>query len=96
MCFQMSLRLRFGCTRYLCCHVFVVEAMVDVVTEFAREGALRKFLSAVDYQRKKGRLKRTWKNRIEGECVKVGLRRDEEPCRSTWSVGVNLIAVGLR
>ena len=34
---QMKLRLKWGCTKDLCCHLFV---LVDVVTEFAGEGAL--------------------------------------------------------
>ena len=50
----------------------------------------------VEGQRKKGRLKRIWKKQVEEESVKVGLRRDYSLCRSTWSVGVNQIAAGLR
>ena len=47
-------------------------------------------------QRKKWRPKRTWKKQVEGESVKVGLRREDGLCRSKWSVGVNQIAAGLR
>ena len=47
-------------------------------------------------QRKKGRPKRTWKIQVEGESVKVGLRREDALCRSKWSVGINQIAAGLR
>ena len=31
----------------------------------------------VEVQRKKGRLKRTWKKQFEEESVKVGLRRED-------------------
>ena len=49
----------------------------------------------VDVQRKKGRLKRTWKKQVEEESMKVGLRREDTLCGSKWSVGVNQIAAGL-
>ena len=45
---------------------------------------------------KKGRPKRTWRNQVEEESVKVGLRREDSLCQSKWSVGVNQIAAGLR
>ena len=44
----------------------------------------------------KGRLKRTRKNEVEEESVKVGLRMEDALCRSKWRVGVNRIAAGLR
>ena len=47
-------------------------------------------------QRKKGRLKRTWKRQVEKESVKVGLRGEDSICWSNWSVGVILISAGLR
>ena len=47
-------------------------------------------------QRKKGRLKRTWKKQVEEESVKIGLRKEDALCRSKWSVDVNQIAAGLR
>ena len=50
----------------------------------------------VDGQRRKSRLKRTWKKQVEEESVKVDMRRDETLCRSRWSVSVNQIAAGLR
>ena len=50
----------------------------------------------VEGQRKKGRLKRTWKKQVYEEGVKVGLRREDALCQSKWSVGVNQIAAGLR
>ena len=50
----------------------------------------------VEGQMKKGRPMRTWKKQVEEESVKIGLRREDELCRSKWSVGVDLIAVGLR
>ena len=40
--------------------------------------------------------KRTWKKKVEGEHVKIGLRREDALCRSKWSVGINQIAAGLR
>ena len=52
--------------------------------------------SDVEHQRKKGRLKRTWKKQVEEESVKVGLRMEDALCRSKWNVGVNQIAAGLR
>ena len=33
---------------------------------------------------------------VEEESMKVGLRRKGALCRSKWSVGVDMIAVGLR
>ena len=50
----------------------------------------------VDAQRKKGKLKRTWNKQVEGESVKVGLRREDALFLSKWSVGVNQIAAWLR
>ena len=48
-------------------------------------------------QRKKGRLKRTWKMQVEEESVKIGLSRNDALFfRSKWSVGINQIAVWLR
>ena len=39
---------------------------------------------------------RTWKKQVEEESMKVGLRREDAPCRSMWSICVNQIAAGLR
>ena len=50
----------------------------------------------VEGQRKKGRLKRTWKKHVEEEGVKVGLRREDALCQSRLNVGINLIPTGLR
>ena len=33
--------------------------------------------------------------RVEEECVKVDLKREDAHCLSKWSVGVNQIAAGL-
>ena len=44
---QRSLRLKWGCTKDPCCHPFLA-VVVDVVTEFAREGALSELLYADD------------------------------------------------
>ena len=49
----------------------------------------------VEGQRKKGRLKRTWKKQVEEEIVNIGLRREDALCRSKCSVGVNQIATCL-
>ena len=46
----------------------------------------------VEGQRKKWRMKRTWKKQVEEESVKVGLSKEDAPCRSKWIIGVNLIA----
>ena len=37
-----------------------------------------------------------WRKQVEEESVKVGLIREDAPCRSKWSVGINQIAAGLR
>ena len=42
------------------------------------------------------RLERTWKRQVDEEGVRVGLRSEDGLCRSTYSVGVNQIAAGLR
>ena len=47
-------------------------------------------------QRKKCRLKRTWKKKVEEESVMVCMRKEDALCRSKWSVGVSQIASGLR
>ena len=39
-----EVEVRVGCTKGLCCHLFAV--VVDVVTQFAREGALHELLYA--------------------------------------------------
>ena len=43
---QRSLRLKWGCTKDLCCQLFAV--VVDVVTEFAKESVLSGLLYADD------------------------------------------------
>ena len=50
----------------------------------------------VEGQRMKRRPKRTLKRQVEEESVKVGLRKEDAICRSNWSVGVGIIAAGLR
>ena len=37
-----------------------------------------------------------WKKQVEEESMKVGLRREDAPCHSKWSVGVNNIDAELR
>ena len=50
----------------------------------------------IEGQRRKGRQKRTWKRQGDGECTKVGLRREDALCQSKWSVSINKMAAGLR
>ena len=50
----------------------------------------------VESQRKKGRPKRTWKRQVEKKRMKVGFRRKDALCRSEWSVGIIMIAAGLK
>ena len=50
----------------------------------------------VEGQRKKRRLKKSWRKQVEEESVKVGLRREDALCRSKWSVGITQIVAGLR
>ena len=50
----------------------------------------------VDGQKRKGRLKRTWRKHVEEESVNVDFRREDVLCRLKWSVGVTKIAAGLR
>ena len=50
----------------------------------------------VEGERWKGRPKRTWKQQVEEEGMKCGLRREGSLCCSKWSVSVNKIAAGLR
>ena len=45
----------------------------------------------VEGQRKKGRLKRSWRKQVEEEGI-GGLNREDVLCRSKWSVGFNQIA----
>ena len=60
------------------------------------EFVLRRTLDfEVEDQRKEGRLKRTWNEKVEEESVMVGLRRKDAFCRSRWSVGLSLIAAEL-
>ena len=56
----------------------------------------RSFDFELEGNRMIGRPKRTWKRRVDEECVKIGLRREDELLQSKWSVGVNQIAAGLR
>ena len=56
----------------------------------------RKVKGRKEGQRRKGRPKRTWKKQVDKECATVGLRMKDAHYRSKWSVGVNLIAAGLR
>ena len=49
---------------------------------------LRKALDfEVEGQRRKGRLKRTWRWQVEEESMKAGLRREDALCRSVMVLG---------
>ena len=50
----------------------------------------------VEGQRKKARLKMTWKNPVDEESEKVGMRMEDTLCQSKWGVSVNQIAAELR
>ena len=50
----------------------------------------------VEGQRKKGRLKRTWKKQVEEESVMAGLRRKYVLCRLKWIFRIYQIATRLR
>ena len=72
---------------------------VGVVCALRREDGhvLRRALDLeIEAEWKKGRPKRTRKRLVEEESMKVGLRREDALCRSTWSVLVNNIAAELR
>ena len=45
---QRRLRFKLGCTKDLCCYLFFFAVVVDVVTGFARVGALSELLYADD------------------------------------------------
>ena len=76
---ERSLRLKWGCTKDLCCHLFVV--VVDVVIEFAREGALSELLHAGDLVLISETIERLrnkflkWKESFEIKGLKVNLRK---------------------
>ena len=40
-------------------------------------------------QRKKERVNRTWKTRVEKDCMNVGSSKEDAFCRSRWIVGIN-------
>ena len=71
---------------------------VDMVVLRREDGhIMRRALDfEVEGQRKKVWQKRTWKRQVEEESVKVGLKMEDVFCRSKWSVGVSMIAAGLR
>ena len=56
----------------------------------------RALIFEIEGQRKKGRLKGTWRKQVEKGSVKVGVNREDALCLSKWSVGVSLIATRLR
>ena len=45
---EWILRLKWGCTKDVCCHLFFFAMVVDVVTEFTKESALSELLYAGD------------------------------------------------
>ena len=83
------------------CHVsltFCQSFLLSSSTAFRKHGhvLMRALDLEVEDQREKGRPKRTWKEQVEEESVKIGLRREDALCQSKWSVGVNQIAAGFR
>ena len=42
------------------------------------------------------RQKWSWQRQVDKESVKIDFNREDELCRSQWSVDVNHIAAGLR
>ena len=54
----------------------------------------RAFDFEVDGQRRNVSPKRTWKEHVEDESVKIGLRWEDAFCQSKLSVGINEIAAG--
>ena len=74
---QRSLRLKWECTKDLGCQLFSFAVVVDVVTEFAREGALSEMLYADDIVLMSETIKRLrnkfikWKEAFESKGLKV-------------------------
>ena len=56
----------------------------------------RAFDYEVEGEWKKGRPRRMWKKQVEGESVKVGLRREDALCRSKWGCWHNLVTLTCR
>ena len=49
----------------------------------------------VSGKRKRGRPKKTWKNRVEEETGKIGLKKEDALNREKWKNGVRAIAEGM-
>ena len=78
-----------GVANTVCCCVHVL----------TRENGhiLRKALDfAVEGQREKRRLNRTWKDQVVKESMKVGLSREDALSQSNLIVGIDVIAIQLR
>ena len=75
---QRSLRLKWGCTKDQCCHIFSA-VIVDVVTEYAKEGARRETLYADDLVMMSETIEQLrnkflkWKEAIDSKSVKADL-----------------------
>ena len=58
---------------------------------------LRKALDfEMDGRRRRGRPKKMWKNQVEEELRKAGLRKEDAPNRLRWRGGVRAIAARVR
>ena len=56
------------------------------------EDILRKALCfKVEDQRKRGRLRKTWKNQEEDDIRKIGLKKEDALNRSKWKKGVKMV-----
>ena len=45
--------------------------------------------------KKRGRLKKTWKKQVEEETKNIGLKKEDAPNRDKWRDGVRAIAEGM-
>ena len=57
---------------------------------------LEQCMTEIKGQKKKGRLKRTWKKQVEEESMNIRLSMKDAHCRSKWIISVNLITSRLR
>ena len=57
---------------------------------------LRKSLCfKVESQRRRGRLRKTWKNQVEDDIRKIGLKKEDALNRSKWRKGVKMVMLGM-
>ena len=75
--------VKWGCIKDLCCHIFFLHLMVDVVTEFTREGAQSELLHADVLVLMCGRIQGLknklviWNEAIESKGLRVNLGKTE-------------------